>query len=314
MRGRGRKNRAPANRAEENRRSKPHTYRTSEHLIPPLVFAASFAPGFFDRSLELNVRFVSFRPCTRQSESRPVKALGEPLAVSGLVGKFPGGPCGEVATAEVARPHPRSAGRAAAPDRRPRAQLYELARRRIEAPHEILDWAKRDRRWSFTLAEIMTGTLSRPRDLATGLVVAIADELEEESEMLDVTIRKHGDRRLSSNDCVKQAVFLLRSARRLYMIDFMKIIGRKTIKGEKTSAPKAVKAGTGKTKRRARQASRRRRTTRSPSARTSSTSSAAASTATPRKTGRAPKPSCSAADGSSWPLAAVADELWRRVG
>lgn len=71
------------------------------------------------------------------------------------------------------------------PDRRPRAQLYELARRRIEAPHEILDWAKCDRRWSFTLAEIMTGTLSRPRDLATGLVVAIADELEEESEMLE---------------------------------------------------------------------------------------------------------------------------------
>jgi hypothetical protein len=32
------------------------------------------------------------------------------------------------------------------------------------------------------------------------------------------------------------------------MIDLMKIIGRKTIKGEKTSAPKAVKAGTGKTK------------------------------------------------------------------
>jgi hypothetical protein len=27
------------------------------------------------------------------------------------------------------------------------------------------------------------------------------------------------------------------------MIDFMKIIGRKTVKGEKTSAPKAVKAG-----------------------------------------------------------------------
>ena len=32
------------------------------------------------------------------------------------------------------------------------------------------------------------------------------------------------------------------------MIDLMKIIGRKTIKGEKTSAPKSVKAGTGKTK------------------------------------------------------------------
>jgi hypothetical protein len=32
------------------------------------------------------------------------------------------------------------------------------------------------------------------------------------------------------------------------MIDFMKITGRKTVKGEKTSAPKAVKAGSGKTK------------------------------------------------------------------
>ena len=32
------------------------------------------------------------------------------------------------------------------------------------------------------------------------------------------------------------------------MIGFMKITGRKTVKGEKTSAPKAVKAGTGKTK------------------------------------------------------------------
>jgi len=31
------------------------------------------------------------------------------------------------------------------------------------------------------------------------------------------------------------------------MIDFMKTTGRKTVKGEKTSAPKAVKAGTGKT-------------------------------------------------------------------
>ena len=32
------------------------------------------------------------------------------------------------------------------------------------------------------------------------------------------------------------------------MIEFMKITGRKTVKGEKTSAPKAVKAGSGKTK------------------------------------------------------------------
>ena len=63
-----------------------------------------------------------------------------------------------------------------------RAELYELARRRIEAPQEIVDWAKSDRRWSFTLAEVMTSDVHRPHDLAIGLVVAIADELEEESE------------------------------------------------------------------------------------------------------------------------------------
>ena len=33
----------------------------------------------------------------------------------------------------------------------------------------------------------------------------------------------------------------------LYMIDFMKIIGRETVKGEKTSAPEAVKHGADKT-------------------------------------------------------------------
>jgi hypothetical protein len=65
-----------------------------------------------------------------------------------------------------------------------RGHLYDLARSRIEAPHEILDWAKTDRRWSFTLAEMMAGELSRPHDLAAGLVIAIADELEEESETL----------------------------------------------------------------------------------------------------------------------------------
>ena len=64
-----------------------------------------------------------------------------------------------------------------------RGQLYDLARSRIEAPHEILDWAKSDRRWSFTLAEVMTSDVHLPHDLAIGLVVAIADELEEESEL-----------------------------------------------------------------------------------------------------------------------------------
>ena len=65
-----------------------------------------------------------------------------------------------------------------------RSHLHELARRRIDAPHEIIDWAKRDRRWSFTLAEQMTNEAHHPHELATGLVVAIVDELEEEREML----------------------------------------------------------------------------------------------------------------------------------
>lgn len=74
--------------------------------------------------------------------------------------------------------------RAARRRSRTAADLHEIARRRIEAPHEILDWAKRDRRWSFTLAEVMTNDVQHPHELATGLVVAIADELEEESEMV----------------------------------------------------------------------------------------------------------------------------------
>ena len=63
-----------------------------------------------------------------------------------------------------------------------RSHLHELARRRIEAPHEIIDWAKRDRRWSFTLAEIMNEPIGMPRELAARLLVAIVDELEQERE------------------------------------------------------------------------------------------------------------------------------------
>jgi len=63
-----------------------------------------------------------------------------------------------------------------------RSHLHELARRRIDAPHEIIDWAKRDRRWSFTLAEIMNEPVAMPRELAARLLVAIVDELEQERE------------------------------------------------------------------------------------------------------------------------------------
>jgi hypothetical protein len=66
------------------------------------------------------------------------------------------------------------------------SQVHELARRRIDAPQEILDWAKRDRRWSFTLAEVMTDPVARPHELAARLVIAIVDELEEERQVLDV--------------------------------------------------------------------------------------------------------------------------------
>jgi hypothetical protein len=63
-----------------------------------------------------------------------------------------------------------------------RSHLHELARQRIKSPHEIIDWAKRDRRWSFTLAEIMNEPVAMPRELAARLLVAIVDELEQERE------------------------------------------------------------------------------------------------------------------------------------
>jgi hypothetical protein len=65
----------------------------------------------------------------------------------------------------------------------PRVHLQDLARRRIEAPNEILEWATRDRRWSFTLAELLTGPVTQPRELAAMLVAAIVDELEQEREL-----------------------------------------------------------------------------------------------------------------------------------
>ena len=63
-----------------------------------------------------------------------------------------------------------------------RAHLHELARGRIEAPDEVIDWAKRDRRWSFTLAEIMNEPVALQRELGARLLVAIVDELEQERE------------------------------------------------------------------------------------------------------------------------------------
>jgi hypothetical protein len=71
---------------------------------------------------------------------------------------------------------------------RPLTQRHEIARQRIAAPHEILDWAIRDERWSYTLAEVMAGAVGRPRDLAARLVVAIVDELQDEDDLLAAEI------------------------------------------------------------------------------------------------------------------------------
>jgi hypothetical protein len=76
---------------------------------------------------------------------------------------------------------------------RPEAQFHELARRRIDAPQEILDWAKRDRRWSFTLAEVMNDPVARPHELAARLLLAIVDELEEERQVLDLDVPETSD-------------------------------------------------------------------------------------------------------------------------
>jgi hypothetical protein len=67
----------------------------------------------------------------------------------------------------------------------PRVHVQDLARSRIHAPDEILEWAARAGRWSFTLAELMTDPLRKPRDLAAMLVAAIVDELEQERELVD---------------------------------------------------------------------------------------------------------------------------------
>jgi hypothetical protein len=63
-----------------------------------------------------------------------------------------------------------------------RASAHETAMRRILSPHAFLDWAKQDRHWSFTLAEVMREAVARPAELAARLLVAMLEELEEERE------------------------------------------------------------------------------------------------------------------------------------
>jgi len=91
--------------------------------------------------------------------------------------------------------HRRSAAGAsnAAWDARWRARAYDMALRRISAPHELLDWAKRDRHWSFTLAEVMRESYARPSELAARLVVAMLEQLSEERETAQAEPELPGD-------------------------------------------------------------------------------------------------------------------------
>jgi hypothetical protein len=61
-------------------------------------------------------------------------------------------------------------------------RAYEMARGKLHSPFEFLEWAKRDRHWSFTLAEVMGEVCAKPSELAARLLIAILEELREEQQ------------------------------------------------------------------------------------------------------------------------------------
>jgi len=63
-----------------------------------------------------------------------------------------------------------------------KSRAQEVVKRRLKSPHEFLDWAKRDRHFSFTLAEVMREVYTRPSELAGRLLVAILEQLREEQQ------------------------------------------------------------------------------------------------------------------------------------
>jgi hypothetical protein len=73
-------------------------------------------------------------------------------------------------------------------DARWRARAHERALRRIKVPHEFLDWAMRDRHWSFTLAEVLRDSVAKPAELAARLLMAMLEQLEDELEMAEPEI------------------------------------------------------------------------------------------------------------------------------
>jgi hypothetical protein len=69
-----------------------------------------------------------------------------------------------------------------ATDDRWHTRAHEMVRRKLQSPFEFLEWAKRDRHWSFTLAEVMGKVCTKPSELAARLLVAILEELREEQQ------------------------------------------------------------------------------------------------------------------------------------
>ena len=67
-------------------------------------------------------------------------------------------------------------------DERWETRAHEVVRGKLRSPHEVLDWAKRDRHWSFTLAEVMREVCAKPSELAARLLIAILEELREEQQ------------------------------------------------------------------------------------------------------------------------------------
>jgi len=61
-------------------------------------------------------------------------------------------------------------------------RAHELVRGKLGSPHELFDWAKQDRHWSFTLAEVMREACAKPSELAARLLIAIVEELREEQQ------------------------------------------------------------------------------------------------------------------------------------
>ena len=61
-------------------------------------------------------------------------------------------------------------------------RAHEIVKGRLPSPYEFLDWAKRDRHWSFTLAEVMGEVCSKPSELAARLLIAILEQMREEQQ------------------------------------------------------------------------------------------------------------------------------------